>query len=132
MGFDDQEEDERVDRLFNYLVEEGALELISIDPESEEPLYRITPKCREILPELYEEFQSETNQTIFDLWQLGIIDVRFGEHNGDDMIRLSQGWYDKFMSNKDDLEQGHKNLVYSLVDDGILIQALEQIYNEED
>lgn len=130
VSFEEQEEEERVDRLFNYLVDEGALELISIDPESEEPLYRITPKCEEILPELYYEFQSEMNQTIFDLWQLGIIDIKFGDSNGDDLMRLSADWHDVYMSNKDSLEKEHKNLVYNLIDDNQLIKELEKLYDE--
>ena len=126
----DEENEERIDRLFNYLVEEGALELISIDPESEEPLYRITPKCQEILPELYEEFQSEMNQTIFDLWQFGVIDIRFAESNGDDMMRLSSNWYDLYMKHKSELDISHKNLVNSLIDDGILVEKLNRLYEE--
>lgn len=130
MTFEESEEEERVDRLFNYLVEEGALELISIHPESHEPLYRITPKCEEILPELYYDLQSNMNETIFDLWQLGIIDVKFAEKNGDDMMRLSSNWHDPFMQNKETLTSEHKDLVYNLVDDASLIRELEKLYDE--
>lgn len=131
MTFDEQEEEERIDQLFNYLVEEGALELISIDPTSQEPLYRITPKCQEILPELYEEFQSETNETIFDLWQLGIVDMMFGDSNQEDKIKLSQGWQSIFEEKQKELTSSHKNLVYNLIDDAIIIEALTKLYEEE-
>jgi len=127
----DEENEERVDRLFNYLVEEGALELISIDPESHEPLYRITPKCQEVLPELYEEFKSETNETIFELWQLGIVDMKFADKTENDLIKLSAQWETLFKEHYEALDTSHKNLIYSLIDDAIIVEQMIKLYNEE-
>lgn len=130
MTFEESEDDARVTDLFNHLVDQGALELLSIHPESHEPVYRITPKCEEVLPELYYEFQSSTNKIIFDLWQLGILDVKFSEKNGSDMIRLCSGWHDPYMENKENLTTEHRYLVYNLIDDASLIHELEKLYDE--
>lgn len=130
MTFEESEDDARVTDLFNHLVDQGALELLSIHPESHELIYRITPKCEEVLPELYYEFQSSTNKIIFDLWQLGILDVRFSEKNGSDMIRLCSGWHDPYMENKENLTTEHRYLVYNLIDNASLIHELEKLYDE--
>jgi hypothetical protein len=131
MTFEDEEKERHIDEMFEYLVEEGALELLSIDPESGEPLYRITPKCEQILPALYYEFKNELNSVIYDLWHLGIVDVRFGETSENDMIKLSAQWDEAFEENKDSLQREHKNLVYRLIDDAILTATLVQQFEED-
>lgn len=114
MDFEDPEEEERVNALFQYLVEEGALVLASIDEEGE-PLYKITQKCKEILPELYEAHRSDVNRIANGLWQLGMVEISFGESNDDVNVRMSPLNYEKFLSNKHLLSKEQRDFVYTLM-----------------
>ena len=42
-----------------------------------EPTYRITKKCEEVFPEFYAYHQSMMNSTANELWQMGVIEMKF-------------------------------------------------------
>lgn len=131
MDSDNNDSDDGVDRLFNYLVEEGALELISIDPDTHEPLYRITQKCKDILPAMYEEFRNELNEIIFDLWQRGIVEVRFGADSESDMVRLTVEGFKEFQKCYQELSEDHVRFVKRLMDDIIETEMLERKLSDD-
>lgn len=73
------EEEERVtEEVFRTLIETGCLILSGYD-SNDEPVYRLTEKCRELFPELYNMHQAEVNQTANELWQMGVISINFTE-----------------------------------------------------
>jgi hypothetical protein len=74
--FDDEE---AAYELINYLLEEGALEVSGYDNESDTFTYMLTDKCKEIMPELYEEHFKYVNEVAFSLWNKGVIELYFNE-----------------------------------------------------
>lgn len=90
---DDSSGDERTDALFNMLVEEGALVLTGMS-ESGEPTYAVTEKCREVMPDLYEQMKMDFNTVLTELWTWGIIDYNIAETSDDDQMRLSDNWFE--------------------------------------
>jgi hypothetical protein len=42
-----------------------------------EPTYRITKKCEEVFPEFYAYHRSMMNSTANELWQMGVIEMKF-------------------------------------------------------
>ena len=125
MTFEEEEQERRIDDLFNYLVDEGALELLSIDPVTEEPLYRVTQKCKEILPEMYESFKEEMDNAIFDLWQREIIEFKFGEESDTDAVRMTGQGYLNYLKQADELSGEQRRFVTGLIDEVELLASLE-------
>ncbi len=125
MTFEEEEQERRLDDLFNYLVDEGALELLSIDPVSEEPLYRVTQKCKEILPEMYYSFKEEMDNAIFDLWQREIIEFKFGEESDRDAVRMTGQGYLNYLKQADDLTDEQRRFVTGFIDEAELLASLE-------
>ena len=66
--------------VIQMLVDQGALEIFSVDKDGE-PVYRITPKCKEIFPELFNSHVADVNGMAFDLWELGVVEIEFTEEN---------------------------------------------------
>lgn len=127
---DNSSGDERTDELFNMLVSEGALVLTGMS-ETGEPTYAVTEKCREILPELYEQMKMDYNGHINDLWQMGIIEYRIAETNDEDMMRLSDDWMantKKALVN-DKLDSNHRSIIKGLIDSEV--EALKSVSFEE-
>lgn len=82
------------DELIQYLLSLGALEYVFTDDDGE-PIYRLTPEAKDLVPDLYEEHMKDFNAVVFSLWSKNIIDVIFDE-DGEPMIGLN--------SNTDDPE----------------------------
>lgn len=82
MSFEPSEEN--LDEIFEMMLMVGALEINGID-ENNEPIYRVTEKCKDIFPEFYAMHQETVNQITFDLWKLGVVDITFF----DDETRVS-------------------------------------------
>jgi hypothetical protein len=121
----EEDEDRRLDMLFNFLVEEGALELLSIDPVTEEPLYRVTEKCKEILPQMYYDFKEEMDNAIFDLWQKEIIEFKFGEEREQDAVRMTGQNYLNYLDQADDLTEEQRRFVTGLIDEAEMFTAMD-------
>lgn len=90
--------DESLDAVFEMMLMVGALEIIDIDDDNE-PIYRVTDKCKDIFPEFYAMHQENVNQITFDLWKLGVVDitfyddetkVSFRKHNLDKFLELEE------------------------------------------
>lgn len=62
------------DKFIEDLITLGAIEINSITSEGE-PLYKITPRLKEIWPELYSQHMSVVNQSIMNLWQKGYLEI---------------------------------------------------------
>ena len=56
--------DESLDEIFEMMLMVGALEIIDIDDDNE-PIYRVTEKCKDIFPEFYAMHQENVNQITF-------------------------------------------------------------------
>jgi hypothetical protein len=67
------------DLLIEALILSGALEIAGIDKTSGQPLYSMTKKMKEVMPELYEEHLSSTNKYIMNLWEKGFVDMNLLE-----------------------------------------------------
>lgn len=92
---DNSSGDERTDALFDMLVDEGALVLTGMS-ETGEPTYAVTDKCKDIMPELYEQMKMDYNTVLTELWTWGIIDYNIAETNDEDQMRLSDDWFENF------------------------------------
>lgn len=127
---EEEEKERQIDQLFNHLVDEGALELLSIDPVTGEPLYRITQKCKETLPEMYYGFKETMDNAIFDLWQREIVDFKFGADSDKDTVRMTGQGYLNYLKQADDLTNEQRRFVTALIDETEMLSSLEQILRE--
>lgn len=79
--FDDYS-DEELDSLMEELIEEGYLIPTGFDDEGK-ILYQTTQRFREDFPEMFAEQIAETNNTVYELWTLGLVDVTVKEDIND-------------------------------------------------
>jgi hypothetical protein len=103
--------------VLQMLVDEGALEIISID-EDGEPIYKVTEKCKEIFPELFYSHISEVNNIAFDLWNLGVIEIQFNEENH--RVSFTKENFIKYVELKDTLTEDQINFLNAIIDKNIL------------
>jgi len=64
---------EEIDKIFDELILEGAIEVSSIDSKTGEFLYNFTPKMKEVSPELYGEHMNNVSQDIMYFWERGFL-----------------------------------------------------------
>ena len=69
--------EEDLSNLIMQLIEMGALEVRGYDDISDQFIYNLTPKCQEIMPDLFEEHFKMINELAFKLWSKEIIDLTF-------------------------------------------------------
>lgn len=69
--------EEEYNELIQKLIDMGVLEVIGFDEKSNQFTFGITPKCQEILPELFDEHFKMINELAFKLWNDGIIEMTF-------------------------------------------------------
>ena len=69
--------EEDLSNLILQLIEMGALEVRGYDSISDQFIYNLTPKCQEIMPDLFEEHFKMINELAFKLWSKEIIDLTF-------------------------------------------------------
>lgn len=87
--------DEKEDKdLIKFLVDMGILKDLGYNEELGENLYYIDSKADEIFPQLKQEQMKSLNQSVFDLWELEMLDVTFDE-NGEPLIGLNKNSLDK-------------------------------------
>ena len=65
------------DELIKNLILEGALEVAGLDAETGEFLYAVTPKMKEVMPDMYEDHITQVNRDILNLWEKGYVNVDF-------------------------------------------------------
>jgi len=77
--------EEDLSNLILQLIEMGALEVRGYDDISDQFIYNLTPKCQEIMPDLFEEHFKMINELAFRLWSKDIIDLTF-DKDGTPMV----------------------------------------------
>lgn len=86
-------DDETISKIVDNLILEGGIEYAGVDPESGEMLYSITPKIKDLMPDLYDEHLSLINADLMSLWQKGFVDIDF--FSDDPLINISDKYYDQ-------------------------------------
>jgi hypothetical protein len=77
--------EEYLSNIILQLIEMGALEIRGYDSISNQFIYNLTPKCQEIMPDLFEEHFKMINELAFRLWSKDIIDLTF-DKDGTPMV----------------------------------------------
>jgi len=77
--------EEDLSNIILQLIEMGALEIKGYDSISNQFIYNLTPKCQEIMPDLFEEHFKMINELAFRLWSKDIIDLTF-DKDGTPMV----------------------------------------------
>ena len=80
---------DKTDEFIAKLLEIGAIEIAGFDSKTEEITYRITPKCLELMPELFYEHFAFINEMAFALWNKGYIEMKFDD-NGAPLVMLKE------------------------------------------
>ena len=75
-----EEFDEELTELIEHLLDVGALEVLGYDSVSDSFTYKITEKCKEIYPELYQAHFEMIGEVARSLWMRDIIDIVFMEN----------------------------------------------------
>ena len=86
-------DDKAISEIIDNLILEGGIEFAGIDSETGEIMYSITPKIKDLMPELYEEHLNFINDELMALWEKGFVDIDF--LNDDPLIYISDKSYDK-------------------------------------
>jgi len=90
---------DRIDELIAQLLEHGAIEIAGFDSVTEQVTYRITPKCAEIMPELFEEHFAFINELAFGLWNKGYIEMKFDENGRPAVMLKDLDYYNEVIPN---------------------------------
>jgi hypothetical protein len=108
--YEEDFDQEKLDDLMRYLIEDGYLLETGLD-ENGEALYQTTSKFSEDFPDMFEEQISETNITIYELWMMGLLDVTVKEEINDWVVIVT----DKTMNcDLSTLSQDQKNVILQL------------------
>jgi hypothetical protein len=86
-------DEEEISKMVDNLILEGGIEFAGIDSESGEILYSLTPKIKDLMPDLYEEHLNFVNADLMSLWQKGFVDVDF--FSDDPLINITNKYYDE-------------------------------------
>ncbi len=95
------------DNIIDDLILTGALEIAGIDKNTGEFLYSVTPKLKDIMPELYKEHIDNVNKDIMALWEKGFVDMDFNDDNP--IVNLNPKAH-----NIDEINRLPKHLVFAL------------------
>jgi hypothetical protein len=115
---DNNEPDEEVEDMIDFLIETGALELTSIDKNGD-PVYRITSICKDLFPDLYYEHMKQADDTSFALWQKGLLEISFAE-DGTNYVTMSAENYLRYLDTADQLSEEEESLMFVLINKNIL------------
>ena len=121
----DDVSEEEYSNLLEMLLEAGVLQIVGFDKKTNQMTYGLTPKCKEVFPELFEEHFKFINEMAFKLWNEGIIEMTFAE-DGTPMVMVKD--YEYTMKIKELLPDEERffleNLIYKheqdLKDGGII------------
>jgi hypothetical protein len=111
LSFEPNEED--IDELFDAMLAIGALEIIDIDDDNE-PIYRVTEKCKDLFPEFYAMHQETVNQITFDLWKLGVVEIIF--YDDETRVTFRKHNFEKFLELEDTLSDEQIAVVDTLME----------------
>ena len=73
--YDSMEDFEGIDDKLDYLMQEGALEIVGIDSETGNFLYSFTEKLAELDPIMHRMMMDSYYESITNLWQLGFLSM---------------------------------------------------------
>lgn len=82
-------DDEKAEELVQRLIDMGVLKPLGYDDNVGDELFIVTDKAEEVMPEISKMREKETNSAVFDLWQIGMLDVVFDE-NGEPLVSLNK------------------------------------------
>ena len=85
---------EDINRMFDELILQGAIEVSTIDEKTGEFLYNFTPKMKEVSPMLYKEHMNNVSQEIMYFWERGFL-VMNDVTSSNPIIRLSAKAFDE-------------------------------------
>jgi hypothetical protein len=105
------EEENDVEAFIDYLISEGALEYIGID-HNDEPIYTVTKKCKEVLPELYDEHIQKTDDAAFSLWQKGLVEIEFTDD--DHLVSLTPDSAELYLEHRGSLSSDEMEVLFVL------------------
>ena len=88
--------------IFDMLILSGAIEVVGIDPITNEFLYSMTEKMIDIMPEIYNEHINQLNNQIMNLWQDGFLNVDLLDSNP--VVTLTDKAFDVKELSKMDIE----------------------------
>lgn len=108
MDFNDDDYSDETHRMFEQLLKTGSLVIIGLD-DNGEPVYQVTEKCKELYPDFYNLHQMSVNQTTFDLWSLGVVDVQF--FDDDTSVSFKRHNLEKFFEVEDTLTEEQISIV---------------------
>ena len=110
--------EEEYSSLIEKLIEMGVLEVIGFDEKSEQFTFGLTPKCQELMPELFDEHFKMINELAFKLWNDGHIEMMF-DKDGIPMVMIKD--IEHVMKVKDTLPDEERffleNLIYKYEND---------------
>jgi hypothetical protein len=66
-----------ISKILDELILEGGIEFAGVDPTTNEILYQFTPKVKDLMPDLYENYISMVNLELMVLWEKGFVDIDF-------------------------------------------------------
>lgn len=87
-------DEEKAEDIIQYLIEMGVLKPLGYDENVGDELFLVTEEAEQIMPEIPKMRERETNSAVFDLWQLGMLDVVFDD-NGEPLVSLNKNSTDK-------------------------------------
>lgn len=99
------------EELVQYLLSIGALEYVFTD-EDGDPIYRLTPEAKDLVPELYEEHMKDFNSIVFSLWSKNLIDVVFDD-DGEPLVGINENTTDSEMTK--DLDRVEKEALQEIL-----------------
>jgi hypothetical protein len=89
--------DEELTEIIEHLLEVGALEILGYDSVSDNFTYKVTEKCKEIYPELYQTHYEMIGEVAQGLWMRDIIDIIFTE--GQTVVGVTAEQFDYIKEN---------------------------------
>lgn len=80
--------------IIKFLVDLGILKDLGYNEDFGDNLYYIKPEAKEVFPSLSRAQMQSINQSVFDLWELDMLNVMFDE-NGEPLIGLNENSLDE-------------------------------------
>lgn len=95
------------ENIIEKLILDGAIEVAGIDLETNEPLFNITAKLKDVHPSLHDEFINYFSQETMALWEFGFLAMDVTDKNP--IVKLTPKALDK-----DAVDQLDKEHQYTL------------------
>jgi hypothetical protein len=67
------------DDALNYYIEIGVVEISGIDEEGEF-IFKVTPKAKELAPQLWEAHEQHVDEVLLGLFEEGLLNVSYNEN----------------------------------------------------